>query len=181
MELPAQSASQPGADVLVAGTPGSPGVAAGPVRVVRDPAAFGSLRPGEVLVAPYTNPSWTPLFRTAAAVVVDAGAAMSHAAIVAREYGVPAVMGTGDGTHRLGDGQWVRVDGNRGQVFAVSAPGEDTPSREAVDADGQDENGAGGDRLPERGDTVEVERVRDQIEQKDTDDRAGHPTSAATE
>ena len=102
--------------VLVAGTPGSPGVAEGPVRIVLDPAAFGSLRPGEVLVAPYTNPSWTPLFRRAAAVVVDTGAAMSHAAIVAREYGVPAVMGTGDGTRRLSDGQWVRVDGSRGQV-----------------------------------------------------------------
>ena len=114
------------ARALVAGTPGSPGIAEGPVRVVRDPSAFGSLLPGEVLVARYTNPSWTPLFRTAAAVVVDTGAAMSHAAIVAREYGVPAVMGTGDGTRRLGDGQWVRVDGSRGQVFAVSSPGEDT-------------------------------------------------------
>ena len=151
------------------------------MRVVRDPAAFGSLLPGEVLVAPYTNPSWTPLFTRAAAVVVDTGAAMSHAAIVAREYGVPAVMGTGDGTRRLSDGQWVRVDGSRGQVFAASAPGEDAPAGIAVDADGEDEDGSGGDRLPERGDPVEVQRVRDETEQKDAEDRAGHPAPAAAE
>ncbi len=181
MELPSLVRPQPGDEVLVAGTPGSPGVAEGPVRVVRDPAAFGSLLPGEVLVAPYTNPSWTPLFTRAAAVVVDTGAAMSHAAIVAREYGVPAVMGTGDGTRRLSDGQWVRVDGSRGQVFAASAPGEDTPARIAIDADGEDEDGSGGDRLPERGDPIEVQRVRDEPEQKDTENRAGHPTPAPAE
>jgi pyruvate,water dikinase len=82
-------------------------------------ASFGSLQPGEVLVAPYTNPSWTPLFGRAAAVIVDAGSAMSHAAIVAREYGIPAVMGTGDALTRLQDGQLVRVDGTRGLVFPV--------------------------------------------------------------
>jgi pyruvate,water dikinase len=140
--LPSLFRPQPGEEVLVAGMPGSPGVAEGPVRVVRDPAAFGSLLPGEVLVAPYTNPSWTPLFTRAAAVVVDTGAAMSHAAIVAREYGVPAVMGTGDGTRRLSDGQWVRVDGSRGQVFSSSAPGEDTPARIAINADGKDADGS---------------------------------------
>jgi pyruvate,water dikinase len=133
---------QAGQAVLVAGMPGSPGVAEGPVRVVRDSAAFGSLLPGEVLVAPYTNPSWTPLFTRAAAVVVDTGAAMSHAAIVAREYGVPAVMGTGDGTRRLSDGQRVRVDGSRGQVFAASAPGEDTAARITVDAGGKGDDGS---------------------------------------
>jgi rifampicin phosphotransferase len=181
MDLPSRSGPEPSGDVLVAGTPGSPGVAEGPVRIVRDAAAFGSLRPGEVLVAPYTNPSWTPLFRHAAAVVVDTGAAMSHAAIVAREYGVPAVMGTGDGTRRLGDGQWVRVDGSRGQVLAVSAPGEDTPSGVTVNADGEDQNGSGGDRLPERGDSVEVERVRDETEQEDAENCAGHPAPATAE
>ena len=181
IDLPSLSGPQPGGDLLVQGTPGSPGVAEGPVRVVRDPAAFGTLRPGEVLVAPYTNPSWTPLFTSAAAVVVDTGAAMSHAAIVAREYGVPAVMGTGDGTRRLSDGLWVRVDGSRGQVFAASAPGEDTSSRVAVDADGEDQDSSGRDRLPERGDSVEVERVRDESKQKDAENRAGHPASAAPE
>ena len=143
VELPSPPGLQSGEEVLVAGMPGSPGVAEGPVRVVRHPAAFGSLLPGEVLVAPYTNPSWTPLFTRAAAVVVDTGAAMSHAAIVAREYGVPAVMGTGDGTRRLSDGQWVRVDGGRGQVFASSAPGEEIAARKAIDADGDDEDGSG--------------------------------------
>ena len=94
-------------------------MATGPVRIVRDAAAFGSLQPGEILVAPYTNPSWTPLFRIASAAIVDTGAAASHAAIVAREYGIPAVMGTGDGTRRLRDGQQVRVDGARGLVYAA--------------------------------------------------------------
>jgi rifampicin phosphotransferase len=105
-----------GGDALLTGTPGSPGVAEGPVRVIRTPADFGKLRSGEVLVAPYTNPAWTPLFQSAAAVVVDGGAATSHAAIVAREYGIPAVMGTVTGTQILRDGERVRVDGNQGRV-----------------------------------------------------------------
>ncbi len=107
-------------DVLLAGTPGSPGVAEGSVRVIHDSSEFGKLHAGEVLVAPFTNPAWTPLFQQAAAVVVDSGSAASHAAIVAREYGIPAVMGTIDGTHRLVDGERVRVDGNRGLVFKVA-------------------------------------------------------------
>jgi phosphohistidine swiveling domain-containing protein len=119
MPLPAAAPSAIAGDALVAGTPGSPGIAEGPVRLVPNIASFGSLQPGEVLVAPYTNPSWTPLFGRAAAVIVDAGSAMSHAAIVAREYGIPAVMGTGDALTRLQDGQLVRVDGTRGLVFPV--------------------------------------------------------------
>ena len=105
-------------EALLAGTPGSAGVAEGPVRLVHGPEEFGKLQPGDVLVAPYTNPAWTPLFVLAAAVVVDTGGAISHAAIVAREYGVPAVMGTRAATTRLTDGQRVRVDGTRGLVFA---------------------------------------------------------------
>jgi pyruvate,water dikinase len=105
-------------DVRLRGAPGSSGVAEGPVRIIRDGAEFGKLRSGEVLVAPYTNPAWTPLFQRAAAVVVDSGSVASHAAIVAREYGIPAVMGTIDGTSRLVDGEWVRVDGTRGLVFS---------------------------------------------------------------
>jgi pyruvate,water dikinase len=119
LPLPAPAPSEPASGALVTGTPGSPGTATGRVRVVRDASAFGTLRPGEVLVAPYTNPAWTPLFGRAAAVVVDVGSAVSHAAIVAREYGIPAVMGTGDGTRLLTDGAWVRVDGSRGLVFAA--------------------------------------------------------------
>ncbi len=98
------------------GTAGSPGVAEGLVRVIHDSSEFGQLRAGEILVAPYTNPAWTPLFQRAIAVIVDGGGAGSHAAIVAREYGIPAVMGTIDGTQRLTDGQRVRVDGNHGHV-----------------------------------------------------------------
>jgi rifampicin phosphotransferase len=107
-------------DVLLHGIPGSPGVAEGPVRVVQDASEFGKLRPGEVLVAPYTNPAWTPLFQRAAAVVVDSGGAGSHAAIVAREYGIPAVMATIDGTYKLSDGQQVHVDGDQGLVSSVA-------------------------------------------------------------
>jgi pyruvate,water dikinase len=108
---------------LLIGSPGSPGLASGPVRIVKDVSEFGELLPGEVLVAPATNPAWTPLFQRAAAVVVDTGSSASHAAIVAREYGIPAVMGTFDGTRKLRDGQWIQVDGSRGLVLKV-APGD---------------------------------------------------------
>jgi pyruvate,water dikinase len=106
--------------VLVSGTGASRGQATGPVRVIRAPDEFGRLRGGEVLVCPYTNPAWTPLFQRAAAVVVDAGGLGSHAAIVAREYGIPAVMGTGSGTSTLVDGQRVLVDGTRGVVLPTT-------------------------------------------------------------
>ncbi|WP_350005745.1 PEP/pyruvate-binding domain-containing protein [Pseudarthrobacter sp. WHRI 8279] len=106
---------------LVSGMPASRGQATGRVRIIRGPDEFGLLRSGEVLVCPYTNPSWTPLFQRAAAVVVDAGGIASHAAIVAREYGIPAVMATGSGTSDLQDGQLVLVDGTRGQVTAAVA------------------------------------------------------------
>lgn len=123
--LAANAPAATGAGVLLSGTGGSPGVARGPARIVRDESEFGKLQPGDVLVAPYTNPAWTPLFQRAAAVVVDSGGAASHAAIVAREYGVPAVMGTRDGTQQLRDWQWVQVDGSSGLVLSVS---EGTPS-----------------------------------------------------
>jgi phosphoenolpyruvate synthase/pyruvate phosphate dikinase len=81
-----------------------------------------------VLVAPFTNPAWTPLFQRAAAVVVESGGAMSHAAIVAREYGIPAVMGVPDATRHLADGQHVRVDGSGGTVdTGVPMPTVPTP------------------------------------------------------
>jgi pyruvate,water dikinase len=109
------------ADVLVSGTPASRGRAEGPVRIIRGPEEFGLLRSGDILVCPYTNPSWTPLFQRAAAVVVDMGGLGSHAAIVAREYGIPAVMGTGTGTRILAEGQPVIVDGSAGTVRASRA------------------------------------------------------------
>jgi rifampicin phosphotransferase len=103
-------------DALVTGTPSSSGSATGPVRVIREPAEFSRLAAGDVLVCPYTNPAWTTLFQRAAAVVVDAGGPASHAAIVAREYGIPAFMGTAIGTSVLTDGQLVTVDGSTGRV-----------------------------------------------------------------
>lgn len=109
----------PAADALVSRTPGGGGEAAGPVRIVRQPSEFGRLRRGDVLVSPYTNPAWTPLFQLAAAVVADSGSFGSHAAIVAREYGIPAVMGTGNGTRVLTDGMSVVVDGAPGHVLAA--------------------------------------------------------------
>jgi pyruvate,water dikinase len=108
-------------EALLVGTPGSPGVAEGPVCVIHDGSEFGELRAGDVLVAPYTNPAWTPLFQRAIAVVVDTGGAVSHAAIVAREYGIPAVMATVTGTQTLRDGEQVRVDGSRGAVFRLTS------------------------------------------------------------
>ncbi len=101
---------------LLTGTGASRGSATGPVRIIREAAQFGTLRSGEILVCPYTNPAWTPLFQRAAAVIVDTGGMASHAAIVAREYGIPAVMGTGNGTRILTDGQRVTVDGTLGRV-----------------------------------------------------------------
>lgn len=109
----------PAGDVLVQGSPASGGVATGLVRIIREAQDFGTLVTGEVLVCPYTNPSWTPLFQRAAAVVVDSGGVASHAAIVAREYGIPAVMGTGTATSVLSTGQRVTVDGNTGRVTAA--------------------------------------------------------------
>jgi phosphohistidine swiveling domain-containing protein len=101
---------------LVSGTPASPGRATGSVRVIRSQDEFDELRAGEVLVAPLTAPAWTPLFNKAAAVVTDVGSAAAHAAIIAREYGIPAVVGCGDATARLKTGMRVTVDGNTGNV-----------------------------------------------------------------
>lgn len=101
---------------IVSGSPASPGRATGKVRVVRSPEEFGALQPGEILVAPVTAPAWTPLFARAAAVVTDVGSAAAHASIIAREYGIPAVVGCGDATARLRDGMMVTVDGTTGNV-----------------------------------------------------------------
>lgn len=98
------------------GTAASPGRARGIARIVLDEMQFDRLRPGEILVCPHSNPSWTPLFLTAAAVVSDTGGAASHAAIVAREYGLPAVLAVTGATQLIRDGQQIEVDGDRGLV-----------------------------------------------------------------
>jgi pyruvate,water dikinase len=103
---------------LVSGTPASPGRATGSVRVIRGQSEFDELQPGEILVAPLTAPAWTPLFTRAAAVVTDIGSVAAHAAVIAREYGIPAVVGCVDATVRLRTGMRVIVDGSTGNVEA---------------------------------------------------------------
>ncbi|MBM4353122.1 MAG: hypothetical protein FJ109_04895 [Deltaproteobacteria bacterium] len=100
----------------LSGLAGSPGVATGRVRVVLKPSDAGRLRPGEVLVAPFTDVGWTPLFLVASAVVTELGGPLSHSCVVAREYGVPAVVNVKDAVRLLRDGQLVTVDGDRGVV-----------------------------------------------------------------
>lgn len=100
------------------GVAGSPGVATGIVRIVRGPHEFEKLQRGEILVAPLTNPVWTPLFALAGGIVTQVGGILSHGAIVAREYGIPAVMAIHDATNLFQDGQRVTVDGNKGIVYA---------------------------------------------------------------
>jgi pyruvate,water dikinase len=106
----------PPAPGSLAGDPASPGRATGPVRVILDPAGFASFQPGEILVTRATAPAWTPLFAKAAAVITDGGTLAAHASLVAREYGIPAVVATGDATARLHDGQLVTVDGGSGMI-----------------------------------------------------------------
>ncbi len=110
------------ADAVVQGVPASGGSATGIARVLRSPEEGERLAVGEVLVAPATAPAWTPLFTRAAAVVTDVGGAAAHASIVAREYGIPAVVGCGDATVRIRDGDRVTVDGSRGVVLEVVQP-----------------------------------------------------------
>jgi phosphohistidine swiveling domain-containing protein len=108
----AEEADAPG---LLRGLGASGGVARGPVRILRGPDA-GRLRDGDVLVVEYADPGWTPLFPRAAALVMEVGGAMSHAAVVARELGIPAVFGVREATTALADGETVEVDGDRGVV-----------------------------------------------------------------
>jgi len=103
----------------VQGMPGSSGTYRGTARIVLDPGDPTALDPGDVLVAPHTDPAWTPLFVTAGAVVVDVGATLSHAIIVSRELGLPCVVSATDATRMIPDGALVEVDGNTGLVTVV--------------------------------------------------------------
>jgi rifampicin phosphotransferase len=105
-----------GPDGAVTGIAASPGSYTGPVRVIMNETEFGRLRAGDVLVCPVTSPVWSVLFPSIGALVTDVGGNLSHPAIIAREYGVPAVVATGNGTSVLRDGQIVTVDGNAGIV-----------------------------------------------------------------
>jgi pyruvate,water dikinase len=106
--------AQPG-EVLT-GAPGCAGVARGTARVLLDPGDPLALEPGDILVAPNTDPSWTPLFVPAAGVIVDVGAMNSHAVIVSRELGIPCAVSVVDATRRIPDGALVEVDGSTGTV-----------------------------------------------------------------
>lgn len=108
-------------DVLV-GVPGSPGVATGRARVILDPSDPTSLEPGDILIAPITDPAWTPLFVPAAGVVVDVGAQVSHAVIVSRELGIPCAVSVHRATERIPDGALVCVDGSAGTVTVLELP-----------------------------------------------------------
>ena len=111
-----------GDDAAWTGVAASPGRATGTARVITGPADFRRLQPGDVLVCRATDPAWTPLFAMASAVVAETGGRLSHAAIVAREYSIPAVLGVTAATTRLEDGQSVTVDGSAGRVSPVAGP-----------------------------------------------------------
>jgi pyruvate,water dikinase len=106
--------NEEGSDDLV-GDPVSPGVAEGTVRVVLDPRGV-RLEPGEILVCPATDPGWTPLFLAAGGLVMEVGGLVTHGSVVAREYGIPAIVAVHDATVRLRTGQRVRVDGSAGRI-----------------------------------------------------------------
>jgi pyruvate,water dikinase len=108
-------------DVLT-GDPGCTGIARGRARVLLHPDDAADLEPGDILVAPNTDPSWTPLFVPAAGVVVDVGALNSHAVIVSRELGIPCVVSVFEATHRIPDGAEIEVDGSAGRVTIISVP-----------------------------------------------------------
>ena len=103
-------------DVLK-GVSGSTGIAVGKVCLINSPKEFYKMKKGDILVCHLTDPEWTPLFKLASAVVADTGSALSHAAIVAREYNIPAVLGVGFATTKFKDGDTIQVDGNTGEVI----------------------------------------------------------------
>jgi pyruvate,water dikinase len=114
---PPEAAAEPN---VLRGNAGSPGKARGRARVIRTLAEAGKLEKGDVLVAETTMPPWTPLFAIAAAAVVDTGGILCHCAVVAREYGIPAVVGVATGTARIRDGEMLEVDGTAGTVRILS-------------------------------------------------------------
>jgi pyruvate,water dikinase len=103
------------------GAAASPGTVEGRARVVIDVEEIAAVRDGDILVCPITSPAWAPIFSNVRAVVTDIGGVMSHAAIVCREYGLPAVVGTGRATAAIKTGQTIRVDGSTGVVTILDA------------------------------------------------------------
>jgi pyruvate,water dikinase len=119
--MPAASEEQTGDTIN--GVAASSGQITAPARVLSGPEDFGQMQPGEVLVAGITTPAWTSLFAMASAVVTDVGGPLSHSSIVAREYDIPAVLGTGVATRRIRSGQRIQVDGDAGTVTLLDVPG----------------------------------------------------------
>ena len=115
---PATEDSQ--SDGMLKGIAASAGHVTAPACVLHGPEDFDRMQPGCVLVAATTTPAWTPLFAMAAAVVTDIGGPLSHGSIVAREYNIPAVMGTGIATRRIQNGQMLTVDGGAGTVTLLA-------------------------------------------------------------
>lgn len=115
MSLKAKRGRRSKGDVIK-GVAASPGKVTGTARVLHGPEDFNQMKHGDVLVAPITTPAWTPLFAMASAIVTDVGGPLSHGSIVAREYGIPAVLGTGSATRRIQSGQVITVNGNTGDV-----------------------------------------------------------------
>jgi phosphoenolpyruvate synthase/pyruvate phosphate dikinase len=120
-ELEAVAGATPADHGTMSGSPASPGTVTGPARVVLDPVG-AHLEPGEILVAPSTDPGWTPLFLTAGGLVMEMGGSNSHGAVVAREYGIPAVVGVPEATNLIETGQLVTVDGAAGVVSLATIP-----------------------------------------------------------
>ncbi|WP_433012732.1 PEP/pyruvate-binding domain-containing protein [Kribbella sp. CA-294648] len=113
---PAPSEAPVASPTVLTGTPASHGLVAGTARIVRGPADFLRVRPGDILVCPYTDPAWTPLLRIAAGVLTETGGVLSHAAIVARELRIPAILGIPDATTRIHDGATITINGTTGTV-----------------------------------------------------------------
>src|SRR5919202_5768721 len=95
----------------------SPGRVTAPASLILSPADFGRMQPGTILVCPATTPAWTPLFSQASGLVTDVGGILAHGSIVAREFGIPAVLGTGEASQRIRHGQRITVDGDQGLVL----------------------------------------------------------------
>ncbi len=122
--LEAWASAQDGDGAELSGYAASPGEIEGPARVVRDLEGISDVRAGEILVCTITSPSWAPIFSKIKGTVTDIGGIMSHAAIVSREYGLPAVVGTGTATSRIKTGQMLRVDGSTGVVQILDGNGD---------------------------------------------------------
>lgn len=112
---------------VITGSPVSPGVAEGVVHIILDPSG-AQLAPGEILVCPGTDPAWTPLFMAAGGLITEVGGMMTHGSVVAREYGIPAVVGVHQATTRLKDGQRIRIDGTAGRIVILDLDEQQNPT-----------------------------------------------------